>query len=435
MSARENFFLLATCLLTACLLTACGASETSNAEAETATDPETATKDASKAKPAADGDKPKKKRKRNESVHSTSNEMKNLRAMAYANATFDPNADQRGVTIYDKERASDGYNFYSSRGLPAAFLLNMEGELVYQWRRKDNLWQHVDLLPNGDVIVLIKDNVLFKVNLESDILWRYRARVHHDHFRHPDGRIFVLTRKNEKHPDLHPEHLILVDYVTVLSEDGELIEEYSILELLQRSRFAFLLPSVSHHDWTKPNEEPGDVVLDFLHTNHVEVVDERLADRSPIFEPGMVILSMRHLNSIVVADLEKREVVWLWGPTNLTRQHHPTVLDNGNILLFNNGLKKSSILELDPVSLKVVWRYMPGPEFFTMSRGSNQRLPNGNTLITESDPGYVFEVTPEGETVWEFANPQVNEKDERSAIWRMVRFQREELPFLETLEK
>ena len=34
-----------------------------------------------------------------------------------------------------------------------------------------------------------------------------------------------------------------------------------------------------------------------------------------------------------------------------------------------------------------------------------QRLPNGNTLITESDGGRALEVTPDRRIVWEFFNP------------------------------
>jgi hypothetical protein len=37
--------------------------------------------------------------------------------------------------------------------------------------------------------------------------------------------------------------------------------------------------------------------------------------------------------------------------------------------------------------------------------GNAQRLPNGNTLINEASFGRVFEVTPQGEAVWEFVNP------------------------------
>ena len=43
--------------------------------------------------------------------------------------------------------------------------------------------------------------------------------------------------------------------------------------------------------------------------------------------------------------------------------------------------------------------------FFTATCGTAERLPNGNTLITESDNGRAFEVTPDKEIVWEFYNP------------------------------
>jgi hypothetical protein len=38
-------------------------------------------------------------------------------------------------------------------------------------------------------------------------------------------------------------------------------------------------------------------------------------------------------------------------------------------------------------------------------RSAQERLANGNTLITESEGGRLFEVTPEGEIVWEYLNP------------------------------
>jgi len=50
--------------------------------------------------------------------------------------------------------------------------------------------------------------------------------------------------------------------------------------------------------------------------------------------------------------------------------------------------------------------------------------------VTESDRGYAFEVTPAGETVWRYANPDVDEKGFRSEIPRMRRFPPFELPFL-----
>ena len=49
-------------------------------------------------------------------------------------------------------------------------------------------------------------------------------------------------------------------------------------------------------------------------------------------------------------------------------------------------------------------------------------MPNGNTLITESNKGHVFEVTRDGEIVWEFYSPYIDLiKKKRAVIYRMMR--------------
>ncbi len=366
----------------------------------------------------------------------TPTQIQNLRALPYTDGTFDPDSDQKGVILHDEERSFDGLNFFSSVGRPAAFLLDMEGKLVHKWQGdRKGTWKHVDLLPTGEVLVLIHNRGLFKIDLESKILWRFRGKVHHDHWRTPEGLIYVLDHRGEHVPELHPRHKVIVDLITVLSPEGEKIEEISILELIRSSPFHYLLPSLSHRNWSRKGEEDEAVELDILHSNHIEIFDGTFEEHSPIFRKGNALVSLRNIDTIAVVDLESREILWVWGPSNLTRQHHPTVTDNGHFLIFNNGVNKSEVLELDPLTLRVTWRYEAGAEFFSRRRGSNQRLPNGNTLITESDTGYVFEVTPDGEKVWEFANPNVNKKRERYAIWRMARFHPDELPFLKRLPR
>ena len=49
------------------------------------------------------------------------------------------------------------------------------------------------------------------------------------------------------------------------------------------------------------------------------------------------------------------------------------------------------------------------PAFFSPYMGSVQRLWNGNTLICESAFGRLFEVTPDGDVVWEFVIPDFGE--------------------------
>jgi len=85
------------------------------------------------------------------------------------------------------------------------------------------------------------------------------------------------------------------------------------------------------------------------------------------------------------------------------------VVPGGHIMIFDNRGNggASRVVEFDPVELRIVWVYAGDPpgSFFSRECGSNQRLPNGNTLITESDRGKAFEVTPDGTIVWKYINP------------------------------
>ena len=85
------------------------------------------------------------------------------------------------------------------------------------------------------------------------------------------------------------------------------------------------------------------------------------------------------------------------------------MLDNGNIVLYDNGYSRgyTRVLEIDPVTHDIVWEYQGSPpeSFFSATLGSVQRLPNGNTLIAESVRGRLIEVTPDREIVWEYWNP------------------------------
>ena len=115
------------------------------------------------------------------------------------------------------------------------------------------------------------------------------------------------------------------------------------------------------------------------------------------------------LRTVAVLDLRQRRVAWaLRG--DWEGIHDPSLLENGDLLLFHNAHaeRRSVVLELDPLSAQLRWRYggTPAQEFFTHCCGTAQRLGNGNTLVTESENGRAFEVTPEGEVVWDFRSPQ-----------------------------
>jgi len=138
------------------------------------------------------------------------------------------------------------------------------------------------------------------------------------------------------------------------------------------------------------------------------------------------LFSSRHLNVVAVLDIETQSIKWYWGLKFIDRQHHATLLDNDNILIFDNGSRRgySRVIEVDPATGNIQWEYKDNPKerFFSNTMGSAQRLPNGNTLITESNRGRVFEVTPEREIVWEFFSTGIDKKEQkRATMYRMIR--------------
>lgn len=374
-------------------------------------------------------------------VKTVSKTRDSLMALPYVEGTISAEPDARGVIIHDAEKAFPGYNLYHSTKRRGAFLIDMNGDVVHRWQYPEGVTIHTDahleLLPErGDLLVRAKSSIE-KIDRDSRRVWSYSAETHHDFWIHTNGEIYAMIRQSRLVPELHPEFETLDESIAILSPEGVERKRISLPDALLRSPWAGLLPAVSDLDRAQlfgldlaadaaVLEAPA---LDILHSNHVEVFDGALAERGEIYGEGNLLVSIRNLNTILILDPSGHRVIWLWGPNNLTFQHHPSLLPNGHILLFNNGIESSEILELDPLSRRVVWRYADG-ELFSRTRGSAQRLPNGNTLITESDSGNVLEVTAQKEIVWKFANPDVLEDGLRRAIWRMQRFSPDDLTFL-----
>src|SRR5690606_36181070 len=86
---------------------------------------------------------------------------------------------------------------------------------------------------------------------------------------------------------------------------------------------------------------------------------------------------------------------------------------------------RSRVLEIDPATGAVTWSYEGTVKtpFQSDTCGSCQRMPNGNTVITESDHGRAFEVTRDGEIVWEFVSPhRAGERNELIAtLFELIR--------------
>lgn len=347
-------------------------------------------------------------------------EFKRLLSIGYLSGSS-PIPANTGVVVYDASETWDGLNFYTSGHFPGAMLMDMQGNILHEWEhgvvdawntmpgeerpksvKSGGFWRRAHLFENGDVIAIFDWIAMIKVDKDSNLKWARFAGFHHDLEILEDGTIVTLVRKARIVPRYHPELPILEDFIVVLDSEGNELKRVSLLEAIERSSHTYLLDKL---------DESGDI----FHTNTVEVLDGSLADQIPGFDAGNVLLTIRQIGCIVVVDLELGEVVWSFDG-HWKMPHQATVLPNGNILIFDNRGNRgySQVIEFDPVTRSAPWIYR-GPEpkdFGSMECGSNQRLPNGNTLVTETDRGKAFEVTPEGKIVWKYLNPMHARKRE-----------------------
>lgn len=325
-----------------------------------------------------------------------------------------PEAD--GVTVYSREHAQPGLNFFVSSHDTYAALMDMEGNILHEWsssfdkafpdypnenEKNGNRfhWRRTFLRPGGNLIAIHEGMGMVCLDRDSNVLWSRPNKAHHDMDFLEDGRIIALVREGQFNPRFGLDEPVLLDYVAFLSPEGERLHRISIDQAYLDSEF----------------EAPNEVwhrTKNLYHANTLEILDGRLADRLPAFAEGNLLLSLRNIDQLAVLDPESERIVWI-AEGSWKAQHQPTVLDKGNLLLFDNKGGdpvggRSRILELDPMTLDIVWTYEGTPQlpFDSHFLGTSSRLPNGNTIAVESLFGRVIEVTPDQLIAWEYINPQ-----------------------------
>jgi len=338
---------------------------------------------------------------------------------------YEPGSATSGIAVHDVSRAQAGLNFYTSGHEPSALLMDMKGNVVHRWayafddafpgletarsHKWVEFWRRAHLFDNGDVLAIFEDNGLIKLDKNSKLLWSYDGEAHHDLDVAEDGHIYLLTRRRLDMPRIREDTEVYADFVTVLNPEGKLLGAVPLFEAFENSPYASFLKGLE-------DATDGDI----FHTNTVQILDGSQADRSPIFKKGNALISIRNLDVIAIVDMKRGRVVWalsgLW-----RMQHDPQLLPNGNILVFDNQGHRgmSKVVEVDPLTQEIAWTYQgtKANGFYSAGLGTNQRLANGNTLITESMGGRAFEVTRGGDIVWLFESPhRAGDKDEFVAV-------------------
>ncbi len=337
-----------------------------------------------------------------------------------------------GLTALDEDKACPGYVLYCPSFFEGAVhLIDLRGEIVHRWDLpyRPGLWGY--LLENGNLFYMAKvpheiepisaqwarierGGGLMEIDPDGKVVWEHRDPYqHHDGRRTPSGGAIystvdrlpddVAAKVRGGVPDSE-EHGMWADVVVEVDRDGDRIWEWRSQEHLDFGTDV-LPPNVLRREWT--------------HGNTVVPVGE---DR--------VMASFRDISTVVIIDKNSGEIVWKLGDDVLAGQHDPSMLPNGNVLIFDNGIYRkvghatfSRVIEVDPRGNEIVWEYRdsPAPNFYSQMISGARRLPNGNTLITEGWFGRMFQVTPDGEVVWEYVNPVfVEDPDGDFGMWNGV---------------
>ena len=377
-------------------------------------------------------------------------------------------AAERGALLIDMNgnevRMWEGLQGFPNKMLPGGYVMGSLGER----NPKYGLQDQTDLVQvdwDGNIVWKF-DKAEYIEDPGEEPQWM--ARQHHDYQREGNtvgyyvpgsdpktnsGNTLILAHKNVHVPAIS-DKMLLDDVIYEVDWDGDIVWEWKVSDHFEELGFDAIARNLMYRD---PNYYTGfgnsHIAGDWVHTNSMSVLgpnkwydagDER-------FHPDNIIVDGREANIMFIISKATGKLTWKLGPDYdnspeakaigwIIGQHHAhmiphTLPGGGNILVFDNGgwggydvpnpgaptgvkaalRDYSRVLEIDPVAMKIVWQYTPTEAGFLAPMDSNrfyspfisgmQRLPNGNTLITEGSDGRVFEVTPDHKIVWEFVSP------------------------------
>ncbi|MEF8853333.1 MAG: aryl-sulfate sulfotransferase [Haloarculaceae archaeon] len=207
----------------------------------------------------------------------------------------------------------------------------------------------------------------------------------------------VSVRHFEDTLDSHDVDLINGDELLIndMSQDGEdRVFVYSLTSESVTWEYYF-----ANHTDEFPRDAGGEFGGDWTHNNDVEEI-----------EPGVFMVSLKNFHQVVAINRSTKEVVWRLGEDGdtetLNLQHNP------DYMVDEQG--RPTVIVADSANDRVVEYRREGGEWnrtwSLVGGGLNEprdadRLPGGNTLVSDRRGDRLLEVTPTGEVVWEVYAP------------------------------
>jgi len=397
-----------------------------------------------------------------------------------------------GLISTDSEKSYQGYTLFAPKHYHTTHLIDNDGYVVNSWEKSIyEPGQSVYLLENGNLLRCCfkkgsgstgggEGGRIEEYDWDDNLVWEFDYSSndymsHHDIEPLPNGNVLLLAVEKKTYqetleagfnpdnlqPDIQSNNYMLPDYVIEVEPTppvgGNIVWEWHVWDHLVQdydvSKENYADPA-AHPELNDANGSGGKVSAFWNHMNSI--------DYNP--ELDQIIMSVRGNSELWIIDHgttseeasghsggkygKGGDLLYRWGNPStygagddsdqqLFQQHdtqwiEPGCPGEGNMLIFNNGLKRSdgdwsSVDEIVPpddenrfYSLtagsafgpeSILWTYYADnkSDFYAEAISGAQRLPNGNTLICDGTHGRLFEVTTEGEIVWDYINPVVKE--------------------------
>lgn len=361
---------------------------------------------------------------------------------------------------------ADGYNLFTPLGETTTYLIDEAGNTIFTWPSSYRPGNAVYLLENGNLLrtgntrsthfdVGGAGGIVEEITPDGTVDWTFeydtaQGRLHHDIEALPNGNVLMIAweLKTEseaiaagRNParltegELWPDMIIEVD-----PETNTIVWEWHVWDHL-----------IQDYDSNQANygvvsDHPELIDLNYstggppgsADWNHINAIDYNEA-----FD--QILLSVRSFGEIWVIDHgtstaeaagQPGDLLYRWGnpqaydagdanDQQLFVQHDAQWIPSGypgagNILVFNNGAGRpdgdySSVDEITPPvdsagnytgygPAAPVWTYIAAipTDFYANRISSAQRLSDGSTLICDGPDGYFFQVTSEGDLIWNY---------------------------------
>jgi hypothetical protein len=319
-----------------------------------------------------------------------------------------------GVTVNKRWLTYNGFTLYTTLGSPKVNLISMTGAVVQSWTMPCAPALYAELLETEQLLYAgfkadgpLADlegagGVLLEADWDGKVTWKYEdPYLHHGFCRLPNGNTIVMKwaeipaeiagKIEGGVPGSEIDGKIYGDLIQEITPAGEVAWEWKAWEHLDPVANP-LSPMVNRDEWAGANS--------------VAITDD-----------DKLLISFRKINTLCLVDRKSGDITWQWGAHEVSQQNCATMTPEGNVLVFDNGMFAdgvhfpfSRVVEIDAKDNEMKWGYRDEANeninFYSGFMSSAERLPNGNTLITETNNGRIFEVDSESNIVWEFVNPE-----------------------------